>query len=197
MSDRVRELVRPGWAPALAALAVAAVTAVLVQRWAVQAPWLTIRGAVGGWLLVAAGLAVGSRSLVGMATVPVLAAATVGLDRPTGHAWGQALVLAVLWYVTCEVAWASIEARAGAERTPAIDRLRVREVAVVVVASVLVGVMGIALASMAPVRTATVRAAAIAIVLVTLAVLGRHLAAQATTPDRDGDQQPDPGGTRP
>lgn len=195
--ERTGDTLRPGWPAGLVALALTAVTAVLVERWSVQAPWLALRGALGSVLLVTAGLAIGSSSLIGLASVPLLAAAAVGIDRPTGHAWGQALVLAVLWYLACEAAWASIEARSDTVRSPAIGRQRVREIAVVAVTSILVGVAGIALASMAPVRTATVRAVAVAIVLVGLAALGRHLTARSTPAERTSRRQPNPGGTDP
>lgn len=178
--------VRPGWSSALVALALAATTAVLIGHWADDASWLTVRGSLAGLLLLGTGLAVGSTGLVGAASLPILAAAVIGIDRPGGHAWGPALLLAVLWYVTTESAWLSIEARTETVRTAAIERQRAREVATVVVVSVSVGLGGMAFASLAPPRTAAVRAAAASVVLVGLAALARHLAGRNPPPDPAG-----------
>ncbi len=170
-----RLVVRAGWPLSLAALAAAALTALLIGLWAVNIEWLAIRLGVAGAVVLAAGLLVGSSGLVGLATLPALAGAVIGLDRPEGHAWGRALLLAVLWYVAVELAWAAIERRDGTRRTPAVDRLRVQEVATVVTVVVVVGVAGSLLTTVAPVRTVPVRGLAVLAVLAGVVAIGRHL----------------------
>lgn len=167
--------VRAGWPLSLAALTVAALSAVLIILWAVNIEWLAARLGVAGLLILAVGVLLGSTGLVGFATLPALAGATIGLDRPQGHAWGQALLIAVLWYVAVELAWAAIERRDGTERSPAVARLRVREVATVVAVVVVVGVAGSLLTTLAPVRTVPVRALAVVAVLGGVVAVGRHL----------------------
>lgn len=180
--DRPDIEVRPGWPLSLTALAVAGLTAGLISVWAVSIDWLAIRLAIGGLLALAVGLALGSNTIVGLASLPALAGATIGLDRPSGHAWGQVLLVAILWYAATELAWGGIEARSGTRRGPEVIRLRVREVATVIAVSVAVGVAASALAEAAPARTAVVRALAVTAILVSIVALGRHLAGRARPP---------------
>lgn len=184
----------PGWRNALLALALAALTAVLIANLSVTAGWLATRLAVGGVLILGFALLVGSTSFVGLATVPILAGATVGLDRPEGHAWGQTLVLGLLWYVATELAWGSIEQRDATVRSPAVDQLRIREVATVVAVTVVVGSAAAGLAALAPVRTVVVRILAIVAVLACVVAVGRVLADRIRTdPEPDPDPDPDLG----
>lgn len=185
----------PGWPQGLLALVLAALAAVLIANLSVTAGWLAIRLAVGGVIALTLGLAFGSTALVGLATVPVLAGATVGLDRPEGHAWGQTLVIGLLWYVTAELAWASIEERDATVRSSAVKQLRVREVATVVAVTVVVGSAAAGLATIAPIRTVLVRFLAVVAVLACVIAVGRVLASRARpdpTPDEDQDQDPTP-----
>lgn len=182
----------PGWPSALIALALGGLTAVLISAWAVDAPILATRSALLGLALLALGLLSGSGLTVGWASLPMLGAAVGGLDRAEGHAWGQVLILGLLWYAACELAWASIEDRREVRRTSEVERLRTREVATVVALAALVGLAGIALASQAPVRTGVIRAVAVAAVLATVAVVGQHLSNLAgRRADQDDDQSDD------
>lgn len=180
----------PGWRLAVVSLLLSIVAAGLISGAAVTAGWLATRLAFGGVVVLALGLAFGSTSLVGLATLPVLTGATIGLDRPEGHAWGQTLLIGLVWYVTAEVGWSSIEARDPTVRSPAVDQLRVREVSTVVVVAVLVGVGAAGLAAVAPTRTVLVRALTIAVVLACVVGLGRVLT-------RRIEPEPEPGGGQP
>ncbi len=177
----------PGWQLGLLTLALAGLSAVATASLSVTAGWLAARLAVGAVIVLAVALTVGSTSLVGLAMAPALASATVGLDRPEGHAWGQTLLLGLVWYVTAELAWGSIEAREPTVRSMAVSRLRVREVAAVVAVTVAVGLAGTALASVAPTRTVLVRGLAVVAVLACIVGLGRALgrlaAPEPTTED--------------
>lgn len=172
----------PGWRVGLVALGLAGVTAALTAGWAVTAGWLAARLAVGGVITLGLALSFGSTALVGLATVPILAGATIGLDRPEGHAWGQTLLIGLLWYVTAELAWASIEAREATIRSDEVNELRVREVATVVAVALVVGLAATGLATVAPTRTVVVRGLAVATVLACVVGLGRVLA-RRTTPE--------------
>ena len=187
--DRPAVEARPGWALSLGALAVAALCTVLVVRWSVSIDWLAIRLAIGGLLTIGLAIGVGSPSLVGLAALPMLGGATIGLDRPVGHAWGQVLLIALLWYGASELAWTGIEARDGTRRSRDVDQLRIREVATVIAVAVGVGVAGSVLATAAPARTALLRAVAVAAVLLAVILLGRHLATRAGTNGGDGDDR--------
>ncbi len=165
---------RAGRSLAIAALLTGLVTALLTTQWSVTAGWLAARLAIAGAITLAVGLLAGSNGLIGLSTLPALAGPTIGLDRPEGHAWGQVLLIGVLWYLATELAWASIEARGDTRRSQAVTRLRIREVATVVAVAVAVGVAGTVLASAAPVRTAIVRAMAVAAILAGVVILGRY-----------------------
>lgn len=183
---------RAGWRPTLVALLAGATTAALVVRWAVSAEWLVVRGVAAGGFLLVIGLLVGSTGVVGLASLPLLSGVVLGFDHPAGHAWGQTLLVAILWYLTTEAAWASVEARGDTVRSPAVGRRRLEEVAAVVVVAVVVGLAGAGLAEVAPPRTAVVKVSAVAVALIGLTALARHLATQAAGPG-----QPPAGGTEP
>ncbi|MEM9565975.1 MAG: hypothetical protein AAGA93_25365 [Actinomycetota bacterium] len=167
--------VREGWSLAAVALVTGLAATVLTTQWSVTAGWLATRLAIGGALALAFGLLAGSNGLIGLAALPALAGPTIGLDRPEGHAWGQVLLIGLLWYLATELAWASVDTRGDTRRSPAVNRLRIREVATVVAVAVAVGVAGTLLASAAPVRTAVVRALAVAAILAGVVALGRSL----------------------
>lgn len=171
----------PGWAIGLTALGLAGVTAALVASLSVTAGWLATRLAVGAVIVLVLGLTLGSSTLVGLATAPMLLGATVGLDRPEGHAWGQTLLIGLLWYVTAEVAWAAIEAREATVRSSAVNQLRVREVTTVVLVAALVGLGATAMAEFAPARTVLVRALTIAAVLGCVVGVGQALSRRTST----------------
>jgi len=183
----------PGWPNGLLALVLAALTAALIAGLSVTAGWLAVRLAVGGVIILAMAILLGSTSLVGLATAPILAGATIGLDRPEGHAWGQTLVIGLLWYVTAELAWGSIEQRDATARSAAVVQLRIREIATVVAVTVVVGSAAAGLATLAPIRTVLVRILAVIAVLACVVAVGRVLAARGRPEsDSDSDGNTDP-----
>lgn len=178
----------PGWTIGLTALGLAATTAVLVASLSVTAGWLAARLAVGAVITLVLGLSVGSSALVGLATAPMLLGATIGLDRPEGHAWGQTLLIGLLWYLTAELAWAAIDAREATVRSSAVHQLRIREVSTVVLVAVLVGLGATALAEFAPARTVLVRGLAIAAVLACVVGVGHALSRRTQTRTQNPNQ---------
>lgn len=182
----------PGWPNGLLALVLAVLTAALIANLAVTAGWLVARLAVGGVVILVIALTLGSTALVGLATAPILAAAAVGLDRPEGHAWGQTLVIGLLWYVTAELAWGSIDQRDATARSAAVDQLRIREVATVVAVTVVVGSAAAGLATLAPIRTVLVRILAVVAVLACVVAVGRVLASRARPDAESGSASEQP-----
>ncbi len=180
----------PGWRNGLLALVLGALTAALIANLSVTAGGFAPRLAVGGVIILAIALTLGSTAFVGLATAPILAGAAIGLDRPEGHAWGQTLVIGLLWYVAAELAWGSIEQRDPTTRSAAVDQLRIREVATVVAVTVVVGSAAAGLAALAPIRTVLVRILAVAAVLACVVAVGRVLAARSR-PDPESDPESD------
>lgn len=182
-------VLRQGWPAALAGTLLAAATAVMVIGTSTMLVWLIGRLAVVGVVVFLLGVGFGSERLTGLASLPMLIAAVVGIDPGQGLAWGRALAIGCLWYAALEAGWGSIEHRHGARAGAAIAKQRVREVATVVFTAVVVGIGGVALTAMAPTRTVAVRALMVTAVLVALTLALRHL--QATAPDLDTTSEPE------
>jgi hypothetical protein len=187
-----RPTVLPGWPLALAAMALALATVVGLAGAAEANTGMILRGSAVALVVLAVGLVVGAEIVVGLAALPLLAVATIGLDRPTGLAWGPTLLVALAWYATTELAWAAIEARDGTVRSPAVARLRFQDGATVVGVAAAVGAAGAIAATVAPDRTAVVRGGAIAAILVALVALANKLRATdpASTDEPTGGTQP-------
>jgi len=168
---------RPGWVAGLAgavgATAAAAVAVVSADELAV----IVLQFSVLAVALLTVGVFAGSGRVVAAASLPFLVGAVVGLNRD--EHWGPALVVGLLWYGASETAWISIETRIDGERSPAVGRLRTREVATVVVLAATIGLTAFALAGAAPTRTLLIKAVVVAGVLAGLTAASRPLAIRA------------------
>lgn len=187
-----RLAVRPGWRPALAAAVLSVVTALAAVGDSLGAGlrtgagplwWLAPSAVAGAVALLLAGLSIGSDRLVGIASLPMLVGAGERLDSIDQALSGRPLIVGCLWFVTLELAWASIERRDDVARPPAVDRQRVYEVALVVVVTVVVGVVAILVVPLAPPRTLLVRGMILALVLVLMAEVVRRLRLPADPDD--------------
>lgn len=189
---------RSGLIPAILAIGVAAAAGLVVLSTLPPSvdqetlrPWLISRGLVVGVVLFVLAVVIGSDRLVGVSGIAFAVGAVVALNRPDGQVWGLTMTVGLLWFGACELAWWSILSRDGVERTPAVGRRRLQEVATVVLATVVVTAIGLVVATQAPARSATVKGTVAAVVVIALAMAGRQLA-------RGADEQKTPvaGGER-
>lgn len=154
MIERKRVLLREGRLQAGAALGLAGVIVGVIAEPSWTRSEVAIRLAIGGVIVFAIALALGSMRLVGAATLPVLGAALIASAAAGDPAWVRSIVLGILWYIAAELAWHAIERRDGAERSRALNNRRIDEVAVVVSLSLVVTTAGFLSSFLAPVRTA-------------------------------------------
>ena len=133
MAVGIRIVLREGRLQTAAALvvALAIVGVVAVPSWAESQP--AGRMAIVGFGLFAFALAVGSARLVGVATLPIFAAALIASAGADDPVWVRSIVLGVLWYLAAELAWEGIERRDGATRSSAFNDRRIDEATTVLV----------------------------------------------------------------
>ena len=153
MAVGVRFVLRDGRLQTAASLviALAIVGIVAVPSWTESQT--AGRMAIFGFGLFAFALAVGSARVVGIATLPIFAAALIasaGADEP---AWVRSIVLGVLWYLAAELAWDGIERRDGVRRSSAFNDRRIDEATTVLVLSLAVATVAFLTSFLAPVRT--------------------------------------------
>lgn len=150
---RPRIVLRDGALQSLAAMGIAGVIAGVISlassARADTAGSLALLGV--GVLLVA--LVFGSRRLVAIATLPILAAALIVSAAGDEPAWIRSIVLGTLWYLTAELAWEGIERRDGVQRSDAFNSRRLDEVTTVVALTLAVTTIGASLAFLAPARS--------------------------------------------
>ncbi len=149
---------------AAAVLAVSAVTpamAVLAEgnQWGVN------RLLALAWVLVMAGLALGSDRIVTVAAAPALGGTLLGLWPTGGVAWGAALLIGILWFVVTAVARLAVAGGEGVVRPPELIRHRARETATVVLVTVAVGASAGVATRWAPERDLAVQAVALVLLL--------------------------------
>ena len=153
MAVGVRIVLREGRLQTAAALvvALAIVGVVAVPTWTEsQTPG---RMAIFGFGLFALALSVGSARLVGVATLPIFAAALIASAGADDPAWVRSIVLGVLWYIAAELAWEGIERRDGARRSSAFNDRRIDEATTVLAVSLAVATAAFLTSFLAPVRT--------------------------------------------
>lgn len=153
MAVGVRIVLREGRLQTAAALvvALAIVGVVAVPTWTEsQIPG---RMAIFGFGLFALALSVGSARLVGVATLPIFAAALIASAGADDPAWVRSIVLGVLWYIAAELAWEGIERRDGATRSSAFNDRRIDEATTVLAVSLAVTTAAFLTSFLAPVRT--------------------------------------------
>lgn len=153
MKGRRLVLLREGRLQSVAALLVGLAIVGVISASAWSESETAGRMAIFGFMLFAIAIGIGSSRLVGVATLPIFAAAliaSVGADDP---AWVRSIVLGVLWYLAAELAWEGIERRDGAPRSSAINHRRVDEVMTVVILSLAVTTITFLASFLTPVRT--------------------------------------------
>lgn len=153
MTQRRVVLVRSGRLQAAQALVLAGLGAGVVAASSGGQAQLATRLALAGVVMLGAGLALGSPRLVGVTTVPMLAAALISSGAGSETAWVQSIVLGCLWYVTAELAWDAIERRDGAKRTAEFDNRRTQEVATITALSIASTSVGFLFSYLAPTRS--------------------------------------------
>lgn len=133
------------------------------------------RMAIFGFGLFALALAVGSARLVGVATLPIFAAALIASASADDPAWVRSIVLGVLWYLAAELAWEGIERRDGARRSRAFNDRRIDEVTTVLVLSLAVTTATFLTSFVTPVRTVLAVGVVIVGLITALNLANRHL----------------------
>lgn len=188
--NRAAVTLRSGWLAAAIGMALALLTVAVIARSPTEslieswiAPELGARLGFVGLAFYIVAIAFGSERLAGVASIPILAGALLGVDPDLGLPWSRALIIGCLWFGALEAGWTSIEFRHEARSTAAVARQRIQEAATVVMLAVLVGAGGVALSAIAPTRTLLVRASVIAAVLAAMAGALRHL--QTTDPSTE------------
>ena len=141
---------RPQTAAALV-VALAIVGLVAVPTWTESQA--AGRMVILGFGLFALAVAVGSARLVGVATLPIFAAALIASTGANDPAWVRSIVLGVLWYLAAELAWEGIERRDGATRSSAFNERRIDEATTVIVLSLVVTTTAFLTSFLTPVRT--------------------------------------------
>ena len=175
MAVGIRVVWRDGRLQTAAALvvALAIVGVVAVPSWTESQT--AGRMAIFGFGLFALALAVGSARLVGVATLPIFAAALIASASADDPAWVRSIVLGVLWYLAAELAWEGIERRDGARRSRAFNDRRIDEVTTVLVLSLAVTTATFLTSFVTPVRTVLAVGVVIVGLITALNLANRHL----------------------
>ena len=176
MSRKLRLLDSGRWQAGVA-LGVAGVVATVIAISSSSATEISSRLAILGVALFAVAVILGSARLVGIATLPVLAAALVGSVAAAEPAWVRSIVLGIAWYMAVELAWDAIERRDGVERSSAFNDRRIDEVTTVVILALVITTAGFLLSFLAPVRTALVAGLFVVCVVAGLRLATRRLQA--------------------
>lgn len=148
-----RVKLRGGWPQSAGALLISMAVAgvIAVPTWSQSQT--AGRLAIGGVVLFAIALILGSGRLVAVTSVLILGAALGSLLGQENPAWIRGMVVGVLWYVAAELAWDGFERRDGIRRTSSYNARLIDEKSKVVVVSLLVSGLAIAISGAAPVRT--------------------------------------------
>lgn len=175
MAVGIRIVLREGRLQTAAALvvALAIVGVIAVPSWTESQT--AGRMAIFGFGLFAFALAVGSARLVGVATLPIFAAALIvsaGADDPV---WVRSIVLGVLWYLAAELAWEGIERRDGATRSSAFNDRRIDEATTVLVLTLAITTAAFLTSFLTPVRTVLAVGLIIVGLITALNLANRHL----------------------
>jgi len=133
------------------------------------------RMAILGFVLFAFALAVGSARFVGVATLPIFAAALIASAGADDPSWIRSIVLGVLWYVAADLAWEGIERRDGVRRSSAFNDRRIDEATTVLVLSLAVATAAFLTSFLAPVRTVLAVGLVIVGLITALILANRHL----------------------
>jgi len=131
--------------------------------------------AIFGFGLFAFALAVGSARLVGVATLPIFAAALIASAGADDPVWVRSIVLGVLWYLAAELAWEGIERRDGATRSSAFNDRRIDEATTVLVLTLAVTTAAFLTSFLTPVRTVLAVGLVIVGLITALNLANRHL----------------------
>lgn len=118
---------------------------------------------------------VGSARLIVSSSIFVLLAVTLESLASSDPSWVRSIAVGVLWYVAMEVSWHALERREGAIYTRAAVAHRVQEVALVVGLTLVVGLVAIAAATVAPGRSVALQAVVLGAVLAVLGAVARQL----------------------
>lgn len=171
----------------------AAVTALVISGTAIDHQWAVDRLVVLAWLLTIGGMGLGSSRMITVAAAPALGAAMLGLWPSGGAAWGSALLIGCLCYVTTELSWAAEAAGDGVGRSTSLISLQIREGAIVVILTVMGGTAAALIGRSAPTRTLLVQIIGLVVVLAALAAvvvhLGRDEPSSGLTSGQRGDRQ--------
>ena len=175
MAVGIRIVLREGRLQTAAALvvALAIVGVVAVPSWAESQT--AGRMAIFGFGLFAFALAVGSARLVGIATLPIFAAALIASAGADDPVWVRSIVLGVLWYLAAELAWEGIERRDGATRSSAFNDRRIDEATTVLVLTLAVTTAAFLTSFLTPVRTVLAVGLVIVGLITALNLANRHL----------------------
>ena len=175
MAVGIRFVLREGRLQTAAALvvALAIVGVVAVPSWTESQT--AGRMAMFGFALFAVALAIGSARLVGIATLPILAAALVASAGADDPAWVRSIVLGVLWYLAAELAWEGIERRDGARRSSAFNDRRIDEATTVLVLSLAVTTAAFLSSFVTPVRTVVAVGVVVVGLITAFNLANRHL----------------------
>ena len=175
MAVGIRIVLREGRLQTAAALvvALAIVGVVAVPSWAESQT--AGRMAIFGFGLFAFALAVGSARLVGVATLPIFAAALIASAGADDPVWVRSIVLGVLWYLAAELAWEGIERRDGATRSSAFNDRRIDEATTVLVLTLAVTTAAFLTSFLTPVRTVLAVGLVIVGLITALNLANRHL----------------------
>ncbi len=161
----------PAVASGVFALAIALVVILTAEQHQGYTAWISATAVA----VLITGVIIGSEGLVGAAIIPLLGAALLsgaGGDDPT---LGRSLLIGCAYYAIAELGWEAITDRELGTRPPTIRYRRVEEVAMVLALALLIGLVAIGSASLAPDRTPITRGAAVAAGMVLLIGLGKRL----------------------
>lgn len=170
---------RPGGRQAIGSVLLAATSAGIVVAVSPLGTQIGGRVAVASVGFFALALAVGSTRLVGLTTF-AMAASTLATTSSSDPAWVRSTLIGCIWYAAVELAWESIDRREHQERSAAVAKLRINEVATVVTVALVMAAVAFAISSIAPQRTLLTQGATILVVLTTITFATRALEAAAT-----------------
>ena len=170
----------------LAALAASVVAALVVSSMAVGNRWIVDRLVVVACVLVALGLVAGSPRAVTLSAAPALGAALTGLWPSTETAWGAALLAGSLWYLVVELGWAGVAGFEGVRHAPSVQGRRIRDIASVILVTVVVGIASALVARRAPTLTLLLQGLALGATLAAVAAISSLIGSSEPESDASG-----------
>jgi len=170
-------MIRPGWSFSLAALALGGATAWFATSNATEAARFALQLSIAAMVMLAIGLVVGSRLVVGASTAAMLGVVILEATLNDDASWVSALAIGCLWFVTVEIGFEALDRRDGVRRTAAATAQRVQEVTVVVASALGLGLVAIAATPLAPIRSVLVQAVVLGLVLGVFVAMLRRVAA--------------------